>query len=88
MENKEQDETLKKVQEKNPPQKHDADNGNDITVNEILQKEKLIDPGNEHHHPDAAGNNAKLSHPADSGTTGPQSGEGENDEPYKSGEAG
>src|SRR5437868_6234455 len=27
--------------------KHDADSGNDST-NEMLQKEKLIDPGNEH----------------------------------------
>jgi len=30
-------------------QKHDADSGNDST-NEMLQKEKLIDPGNEHNH--------------------------------------
>lgn len=29
--------------------KHDADSGND-TTNQILQKEKLIDPGNEHNH--------------------------------------
>ena len=29
--------------------KHDADSGNDST-NEMLQHEKLIDPGNEHSH--------------------------------------
>ena len=30
---------------------HEADNGND-TINQILQKEKLVDPGNEHRHDD------------------------------------
>jgi len=34
---------------KEDDQKHDADSGNDST-NEMLQKEKLIDPGNEHNH--------------------------------------
>lgn len=29
--------------------KHDADSGNDST-NEMLQRENLIDPGNEHNH--------------------------------------
>ena len=30
--------------------RHDADSGNDSSLNEILQKEIRIDPGNEHHH--------------------------------------
>ncbi len=33
--------------------KHEADSGNDST-NEMLQKEKRIDPGNEHHHQNQA----------------------------------
>jgi hypothetical protein len=34
----------------NRRRRHDADSGNDGSSNEILQKEKQIDPGNEHHH--------------------------------------
>ena len=30
--------------------KHDADSGNEGSTNEMLQKENLIDPGNEHNH--------------------------------------
>jgi len=30
--------------------KYDADSGNDGSTNEMLQHEKLIDPGNEHSH--------------------------------------
>lgn len=36
-------------EEKRHAHDHEADNGND-TINQILQKEKLIDPGNEHRH--------------------------------------
>lgn len=51
--------------------KHDADSGNDSS-NELLQKEKLIDPGNEHshhtgHERDSA---ADTKHDADSGGDG------------------
>jgi hypothetical protein len=35
--------------------KHDADAGNDGYSNELLQKEHLIDPGNEHNHLDEKG---------------------------------
>jgi hypothetical protein len=51
--------------------KHDADSGNDST-NEILQKEKLIDPGNEHtHHSNREEGAAKdPKHDADSGGDG------------------
>ena len=44
MENKERDDSSADTRAK-----HDADSGNDST-NEMLQKEKLIDPGNEHSH--------------------------------------
>lgn len=49
--------------------KYDADSGNDST-NEILQKEKLIDPGNEH--TDRSGGNKANSpkYDADSGGDG------------------
>ena len=43
MENKDQNNSS------DPRRKHDADSGNDST-NEMLQHEKLIDPGNEHSH--------------------------------------
>ena len=53
--------------------KHYADSGNDST-NEILQKEKLIDPGNEHsHHTGHEFNRdtqAKAKHDADAGGDG------------------
>lgn len=80
------------AKEESLKQKHDADSGNDGSSNEILQKENLIDPGNEHHH--SKGNIKHPSkHDADSGsdatgTTGPEPGEGENDAPDTSGEAG
>ena len=79
--------------------RHDAGNGSDGSF-EILQKEKRLDPGNEHHH------NADiedrifdddidryLKDDADvggdgTGTTGPEPGEGKNDEPDTNGEAG
>ena len=51
--------------------KHDADSGNDST-NEMLQKEKLIDPGNEHtdrSSSDRSGGRA-VKHDADSGGDG------------------
>ena len=44
------------MQQQDP--KHDADSGNDGTPEAILQKEKLIDPGNEHTHRNIA--NDKL----------------------------
>ena len=52
-------------------QKHDADSGND-TTNEMLQKEKLIDPGNEHSHGsiDHSADNSRSRHDADAGGDG------------------
>lgn len=50
-------------------QKHDADSGNDST-NEILQKEKLIDPGNEHTHRSNGGKPRSLKYDADAGGDG------------------
>lgn len=51
--------------------KNDADSGNDST-NEMLQKEKLIDPGNEHNHHEAFhnSNNERSKHDADAGGDG------------------
>ena len=49
--------------------KHDADSGNDST-NEMLQKEKLIDPGNEHTHRAHEENTGSPKHDADSGGDG------------------
>ena len=51
--------------------KHDADSGNDSS-NEMLQHEKLIDPGNEHSH-DADkeyDDNDRSKHDADAGGDG------------------
>lgn len=52
--------SFKNVMENNSPEgalspeekrrKYDADSGNDGSTNEMLQHEKLIDPGNEHRH--------------------------------------
>ena len=89
--NNEDDNTLQ-VSEESRSQQHDADSGNDGSSNEILQKEKLIDPGNEHQHHDDT-NEQRQRHDADAGSeatgsTGPEPGEGENDEPDTSGEAG
>jgi len=52
--------SIKNVMENNNPEgalsqeekrrKYDADSGNDGSTNEMLQHEKLIDPGNEHRH--------------------------------------
>ena len=51
-------------------QKRDADSGND-TTNEMLQKEREIDPGNEHNHNDAHHSGKdRLKHDADSGGDG------------------
>lgn len=82
MQNKERNSDLKA--EESRRQKYDADSGNDDSLNDILQKEMLIDPGNEHHH---SGENVNLlpQHDADSGndstdTTGPEPGKAENDE--------
>ncbi len=96
MQNNEQASTSQ--EEENRRLKHDADSGNDGYSNEMLQKEGLIDPGNEHHHTsddDTTGNStdSSLQHDADSGrdatgTAGPEPREGENDEPGSSGEAG
>ena len=69
--------TINFFMDNNP--KHNADSGNDST-NEILQKEKLIDPGNEHSHnkqdDNKMQNNQKNKRDADAGgdgtgTTGP-----------------
>ena len=54
-------------------QKHDADSGNDGSTNAILQKEELIDPGNEHtersvRSDDAGGRSPR--HDADAGGDG------------------
>ncbi len=74
MQNKEQDGTLQS--EESRGQKHDADSGNDGSSNEILQKEKAIDPGNEHHHTNENADRSSR-HDAESGgdatgTTGPR----------------
>jgi len=41
-------ENRKSIEERR--KKHDADSGSDGSMEEILQKEIRIDPGNEHHH--------------------------------------
>ncbi len=74
--------------------KHDADSGSDGTSDEMLQKENLIDPGNEHHHKIDTGKRdttGSARHDADaggdaSGTVGREPGESKNDEPDTSGE--
>lgn len=96
MQNNEQNSA--QVDEESRRLKHDAESGNDGFSNDMLQKEGLIDPGNEHHHTDDDGTDSNihdrtLKHDADAGgdatgTTGPEPGEGENDEPDSSGEAG
>ncbi len=80
--------------------RHDADSGSDGTSDAILQKENLIDPGNEHHHGSDThdkvfdkDNERSSRHDADaggdsSGSTGPEPGEGKNDAPDTSGEDG
>ena len=72
--------------------RHDADGGNADSFNEMLQKEKRIDPGNEHHH-SANEDDSKRSSKYDAdagvdgtGTAGPEPGDGENDEPGTTGE--
>lgn len=70
--------------------RHDADSGNEGSSDEMLQKENLIDPGNEHHH-ESAGTDSPAANDADAGsdatgTTGPEPGEGTNDAPAVSGE--
>ncbi len=69
MENKEQGSALQS--EESRRQKHDADSGNDGSSNEMLQKEKMIDPGNEHHHTgdtdDENDTGSSSRHDADSG---------------------
>src|SRR5438067_9847456 len=60
--------------------KHDTGNGNEGSTNEVRQKEKLIDPGNEHtHRKDAEESIDKESAKRDAdsgsdgtGSTGPQ----------------
>lgn len=75
-------------------QKHDADSGNDGSSNNMLQKENLIDPGNEHHHHDQKDQTDNYrKHDADAGgdgtgTAGPEPGEGPNEAPDVSGEDG
>lgn len=61
MENKEEEHKHQNASEE-ITHKHDADNGNDS--HEILQKEKLIDRGNEHKH-DAAKESALNKEHAD-----------------------
>ncbi len=84
MENKEQGSALQS--EESRRQKHDADSGNDGSSNEMLQKEKMIDHGNEHHHSgdtdDDNGTGSPSQHDADSGgdatgSMGPKPGEDE-----------
>lgn len=77
MQNKQQEEESRR-------QKHDADSGNDGAPNEILETEKLIDPGNEHDHSDKNVDRS-LKHDADSGgdatgTAGPEPAPGISDE--------
>ena len=67
--------------EEEPAKKSDADNGNENFYNEMLQNEKLIDPGNEHHHSDDTNVSSPSQHELDPGseatrTTGPEPGEG------------
>jgi hypothetical protein len=72
-------------------EKQDASQGNDTSANETLQQEQVIDAVNERHH-QADIDEHTSQHEADSGsgssTAGPEPGEGENDEPDTSGEAG
>jgi hypothetical protein len=51
--------------------KHDADSGNDSS-NQMLQHEKLIDPGNEHSHHEGSDSseNDRSKHDADAGGDG------------------
>ena len=44
------DDAKNKESEESQRQKLDSDNSNDDSSDEMLQKENLIDPGNEHHH--------------------------------------
>jgi len=75
----------------------DADSGNDESSNEKLQHEIRIDPGNEHHHrtdaddtifDDDIDRSPRFVADAGGDPTGPEPGEGENDEPDTSGEDG
>lgn len=68
------DKSNENFQDEERRQKHDADSGNDGSTNAILQKEKLIDPGNEHKHKidkeDKGGENNSNKHDADAGGDG------------------
>ena len=65
MENKDRDRSIEESR-----RKHDADSGNDSS-NEMLQHEKLIDPGNEHNHDtDKEFEEAERKHDADAGGDG------------------
>jgi hypothetical protein len=81
--------------------RHDADSGNDGSTIEMLQNENRLDPGNEHHHhrtdaddsifDDDIDRTAKYDADAGgdgTGTTGPEPGEGKNDQPDTTGEDG
>ena len=79
--------------EEKPAKKNDADNGNENFYNETLENEKLIDPGNEHHHSDDTNVGSPSQHDADSegkatSTTEPEPGEGKKDVPDTIGEDG
>ena len=91
MQNEGQDNSKASIE--NSRQKHDADRKNDGSSSEMLQKEKLIDDGNEHHHSADTKDENPSTYNADSasdatGTTGPEQGEGKNDAPDTSGEDG
>jgi len=70
---------LKKIRMQNNADKNNADDSK-----EIKQKEKMIDPGNEHHHPENIAEPPKENN----GNAGHEPGEGENELPDVSGEEG
>ncbi|MEP6616049.1 MAG: hypothetical protein ABJA57_05690 [Ginsengibacter sp.] len=76
-----------------PGKNNDAESGNDGSTNQMLQYEKLIDPGNEHNHHFDADVTPSTKFEADAGgdgngSVGKEPGEGENEAPDTSGEDG
>ncbi len=74
--------------------KNDADSGDDDSPEAILQEEKIIDPGNEHHHQagetseDSTSRNDTDTGGDDKNITESEPGKGKNDETDTSGKAG
>ncbi len=83
-----EDQTNSKSSVKNDGSEHNTDRGNDGATPAMLEKESVIDVGNEHNH-NADGTDDSRSKPGidpAADATSPEPGEGENDEPDTSGE--